>query len=78
MRTLKLFLLCIIATACSSLSVLTVEPDDNAMACVKGESAATGGIFGGGISGLTVELPQSVDTSNYTAEDWKTLSEICD
>ena len=48
------------------------------MACVKGSSSATGGIFGGAVSGITVELPGTVDTTDWTADDWKSLAEVCD
>lgn len=64
--------------SCTQLNSLAVEEGDNAMACVRGDSSATGGVFGGNVSGLTVELPASVDTSNWTADDWKSLAEICD
>jgi hypothetical protein len=65
-------------TGCTQLSSLEITPEDNAMACIKGNTSATGGVLGGDISGLTVELPTGVDTSNWTAEDWKSLAEICD
>ena len=63
---------------CTQLNSLAVEEGDNAMACVKGSSSATGGIFGGAVSGITVELPSTVDTSGWTADDWKSLAEVCD
>ena len=70
---------CIFAlTGCAQLNSLSIEEEDNAMACLKGSSSATGGIFGGAVSGITVELPSSVDTSTWTAEDWKSLAEVCD
>jgi len=71
---------CIFAlNGCTQLNSLSVEEDDNAMACLKGSSSATGiGIFGGAVSGITVELPSSVDTSTWTADDWKSLAEVCD
>jgi hypothetical protein len=28
--------------------------------------------------GITVEVPSTVDTSNWTAADWKELAELCD
>lgn len=64
--------------SCTQLNSLEITPEDNAMACVKGGTSATSGVFGGNVSGITVELPASVDTSNWTAEDWKTLAELCD
>lgn len=64
--------------SCTQLNSLEITPEDNAMACVKGGTSATSGVFGGNVSGITVELPASVDTSSWTAEDWKTLAELCD
>jgi len=48
------------------------------MACLKGSTNAAGAFLGANVSGITVELPASVDTSGWTAEDWKTLAELCD
>ena len=77
MRLLLVALLLTLAS-CAQLNSLGVSAEDNAMACVKGSTNAAGGFFGGNISGITVELPASVDTSNWTAEEWKTLAELCD
>ena len=63
---------------CTQLNSLESTAEDNAMACVKGNTSATSGLFGGNVSGITVELPAGVDTSGWTAEDWKTLAELCD
>jgi hypothetical protein len=64
--------------SCTQLNSLEITPEDNAMACIKGNTSATSGVFGGDISGITVELPAGVDTSNWTAADWKELAELCD
>ena len=48
------------------------------MACLKGSTNAASSFLGANVSGITVELPASVDTSNWTAEDWKALAELCD
>jgi hypothetical protein len=64
--------------ACTQLNSLEITPEDNAMACLKGNTNAAGAVLGATVSGITVELPASVDTSNWTAEDWKTLAELCD
>ena len=64
--------------SCTQLNSLEITPEDNAMACIKGNTSATSGVFGGNISGITVELPAEVDTSNWTAADWKELAELCD
>ena len=48
------------------------------MACLKGSTNAAGGLLGANVAGITVELPSSVDTSNWTAQDWKELAELCD
>jgi hypothetical protein len=64
--------------ACTQLNSLEITPEDNAMACIKGETSATSGVFGGNISGITVELPAGTDTSDWTAADWKELAELCD
>ena len=64
--------------SCTQLNSLEITPEDNAMACIKGNTSATSGVFGGNISGITVELPSGADTSNWTAADWKVLAELCD
>jgi len=64
--------------SCTQLNSLEITPEDNAMACIKGNTSATSGVFGGNISGITVELPAGADTSNWTAADWKELAELCD
>ena len=64
--------------SCTQLNSLEITPEDNAMACIKGNTSATSGVLGGNISGITVELPAGADTSNWTAADWKELAELCD
>ena len=78
MKLIIVALSLVLLTSCAQLNSLGITPEDNAMACVKGSTNAAGGFFGGNISGITVELPQQVDTSNWTAEEWKTLAELCD
>ena len=63
---------------CTQIESLAVSEGDNAFACLRGESAATAGVFGGNLSGITVEVPATVDTSDWEAQDWATLAEICD
>jgi hypothetical protein len=70
---------CVLAlAACTQLNSLEITPEDNAMACLKGNTNAAGALLGANVSGITVELPASVDTSNWTAQDWKELAELCD
>lgn len=64
--------------SCTQLNSLEITAEDNAMACIKGATSATSGVFGGNISGITVELPAGADTSSWTAADWKELAELCD
>ena len=64
--------------SCTQLNSLEITAEDNAMACIKGNTSATSGVLGGNISGITVELPAGTDTSNWTAADWKELAELCD
>jgi hypothetical protein len=78
MRVLILGVACYALAACTQLNSLEITPEDNAMACLKGSTNAAGAFLGANVSGITVELPASVDTSNWTAEDWKTLAELCD
>ena len=78
MRLLILGIACYTLAACTQLNSLEITPEDNAMACLKGNTNAAGAVLGATVSGITVELPASVDTSNWTAEDWKTLAELCD
>mgnify|MGYP001355956206 CR=1 FL=1 len=63
---------------CTQLNSLEITPEDNAMACLKGNTNAAGAVLGANVSGITVELPAGVDTSNWTAQDWKELAELCD
>ena len=63
---------------CTQIESLAVSEGDNAFACLRGESSATAGVFGGNLSGITVEVPATVDTSDWEAQDWATLAEICD
>ena len=78
MRSLILGAVLLALPACTQLNSLEITPEDNAMACIKGNTSATSGVFGGNISGITVELPAGADTSNWTAADWKELAELCD
>mgnify|MGYP000191612066 CR=1 FL=1 len=78
MRLLILGAVLLALPACTQLNSLEITPEDNAMACIKGNTSATSGVFGGNISGITVELPAGADTSNWTAADWKELAELCD
>jgi len=78
MRLLILGIACYTLAACTQLNSLEITPDDNAMACLRGNTNAAGAVLGANVSGITVELPASVDTSNWTADDWKTLAELCD
>lgn len=73
-------LLCglLILTGCAQVEGLAVGPDDNGFACLKGNTSATAALVGGRIDGVRVELPASVDTSTWTAEDFRALAEICD
>ena len=63
---------------CAQVEGLAVGPDDNGFACLKGNTSATAAMIGGRIDGVRVELPSSVDTSTWTAEDFRALAEICD
>tara|TARA_R110000764_G_scaffold171951_3_gene258870 strand:+ start:2067 stop:2303 length:237 start_codon:yes stop_codon:yes gene_type:complete len=78
MKALSIFALFLLITGCTQLNSLEITPEDNAMACLKGSTNAAGAFLGANVSGITVELPASVDTSGWTAEDWKTLAELCD
>lgn len=61
-------------TGCAQVNALAVNDDENAMACVKGKTTPIPGIGG---SGIMIDLGKT-DTTDYTAEDWKVLAEICD
>ena len=78
MRVLILGIACFTLAACTQLNSLEITSDDNAMACLRGNTNAAGAVLGANVSGITVELPASVDTSNWTAQDWKELAELCD
>lgn len=78
MRNIVLGAALLALSACTQLNSLEITPEDNAMACLKGNTNAAGSFLGANVSGITVELPAGVDTSNWTAEDWKTLAELCD
>jgi filamentous hemagglutinin family protein len=78
MKTLLVTLAALTLASCTQLNSLEITPDDNAMACLRGNTNAAGAVFGANVSGITVELPAQVDTSGWTADDWKTLAELCD
>jgi len=79
MEKIFLLLFCIIAlNGCAQIEALAVSEGDNAFACLKGQSSATAGVFGGSVSGITVEVPGTVDTSGWSVEDWIALAEVCD
>ena len=78
MKTLLVTLAALTLASCTQLNSLEITPDDNAMACLRGNTNAAGAVLGANVSGITVELPASVDTSNWTAQDWKELAELCD
>jgi len=78
MARILLIMMMPLLVACSQIEALSVSEGDNAFACLKGESSATAGGFGGSVSGITVEVPATVDTSQWTPQDWATLAEVCD
>ena len=78
MRTLVLAVAALTLASCSQLNSLEITSEDNAMACLRGNTNAAGAVLGANVSGITVELPAQVDTSGWTADDWKTLAELCD
>jgi len=41
---------------CTQLNSLEITPEDNAMACLKGNTNAAGAFLGASVSGITVEL----------------------
>ena len=73
--TITIFLVaCAISfTGCSQLNALGVDEGENAFACIKGNTGIP--YFGG--SGVMVDAGNT-DTTNYTAEDWRLMAEICD
>ena len=75
---LKLIPLLLFLTGCTQIEALSVSEGDNAFACLRGESSATAGVFGGNLSGITVEVPATVDTSEWGVDEWIALAEICD
>lgn len=78
MRTLVLAVAALTLASCSQLNSLEITSEDNAMACLRGNTNAAGAVLGANVSGITVELPAQVDTSGWTADDRKTLAELCD
>ena len=78
MKTVLVTLAALTLTSCTQLNSLEITSEDNAMACLRGNTNAAGAVLGANVSGITVELPAQVDTSGWTADDWKTLAELCD
>lgn len=78
MKALVLAVAALTLASCTQLNSLEITADDNAMACLRGNTNAAGAVLGANVSGITVELPAQVDTSGWTADDWKTLAELCD
>lgn len=64
----------LLLAGCTQINSLEVKPDENALACIKGKTTPIPGI--GGV-GIMIDAGKT-DTTNYTAEDWKSLAEICD
>ena len=72
---------CIFAlSGCTQLNSLGIEEGENAVACIK--AGAAGSFIPGSASGVLIEIPSNVDTSQWTAEDFvevaRAISEICD
>ena len=78
MAKILLIMMMPLLVGCAQIEALSVSEGDNAFACLKGSSSATAGVFGGSVSGITVEVPGTVDTSQWTPQDWATLAEVCD
>ena len=78
MKALVLAITALTLASCTQLNSLEITSEDNAMACLRGNTNAAGAVLGANVSGITVELPAQVDTSGWTADDWKTLAELCD
>ena len=78
MARILLLIMMPLLVGCAQIEALAVSEGDNAFACLKGSSSATAGVFGGSVSGITVEVPATVDTSQWTPQDWATLAEVCD
>jgi len=72
-RIISLLIAAAALAGCQQVNSLAVEEGESAFACVKANSDVpfmqTGGIM--------IEVGQT-DTTAYTAEDWRTLAEICD
>ncbi len=65
-------------SGCSQINALGIEDGENAVGCGKVSTGAIGGIFTGQLDGVTAEVSSNTDTSNWTAEQWAELLEICD
>jgi hypothetical protein len=70
---ITLLMAAILLPGCSQLNALAVDEGENAFACVKGN---TGIPYLGG-SGVMVDAGKT-DTTNWTADNWRDLAEICD
>lgn len=69
-------LLVLSMTGCTQLGALGIEPDENAVGCIVGGSNAVTGAINGNLRGVTAEVGKT-DTTNWTADDWKSLLQIC-
>ena len=78
MRVIVAIFIALIISGCSQLEGLAITPEDNAFACVRGSTNAVGGIVGAELSGITGELPQDFDTTDWTPDQWIQLAEVCD
>ena len=60
MKTLLLGLAALTLASCTQLNSLEITSEDNAMACLRGNTNAAGAVLGANVSGITVELPAQV------------------
>ncbi len=72
-----------ILTACTgttgkAVQSLGVEPGENAMACLKGGANTNATVVNGQVTGVTIELPASLDLTAWTPEEVQGLIDaIC-
>ena len=76
---MKIFLLIPFLTlaGCTQVNSLGIEPGENSIACLRGNSSTAAPAFGASVAGVTVEVSSNTDTSTWTPDDWAALIQAC-
>lgn len=77
MKQLILVVSVLILAGCTQVNSLGIEPGENSIACLRGNSSTAAPAFGASVAGVTVEVSSNTDTSTWTPDDWAALIQAC-